>query len=111
MSTPAPQPSMTSTAIALWAVLGLCALSPGSMPTSSVGASAMHVSDYDPERITPDEAKARRAKGEDMLLVDVRPLESYKLEHIAGAISSPWRDLPEGHALLPKERLLLLYCT
>lgn len=111
MSTPEPQPSLTSTTIAVWAVLGLCALSPGSMPTTSVGATGMHVSDYDPERVTPQQAKERRAKGEDLLLVDVRPFESYKLEHITGAISSPWRDLPDGHQQLPKERLMLLYCT
>lgn len=103
---------ITAPEIALWGVLALLALSPGSVPLDQQPSFVSpSVSSYQPERITPQEVRARQAKGENMLIVDVRPEESYKLEHIMGAINSPWRDLDAGHGMLPKERLMLLYCT
>jgi rhodanese-related sulfurtransferase len=69
------------------------------------------VAAYEPPRVTIDELKARRAANEDMLIVDVRSAEVFGIEHAAGAVNVPWKDLPSGYAQLPKDRLLLLYCT
>lgn len=66
---------------------------------------------WEAPRVTAAEAQAMRARGEDFLIVDVRPQESYDLEHVEGAVNAPWITLAQGHAQLPKERLLLLYCT
>lgn len=68
-------------------------------------------SGYNPTRITPDEVRARQTAGTDLLVVDVRPVEAYNDEHVTGAINAPWKDLPHGFAQLPKDRLLVLYCT
>lgn len=104
----------TALAVSLWAIVLLGAISPGSVPQDgplAMGPDDYHQSTYDPPRITPAEAQARMAHGERIVLVDVRPTEAYKHEHIDGAISAPWRDLSKGFGLLPRDRLLLLYCT
>lgn len=106
----------TSLAIALWAIVVLGSLAPASVPLAGPAASvadrpATPESSYDAPRLDPSQAKAKLAAGEDMVLVDVRAAESYDHEHITGAISMPWRDMEKGHTQLPKERLLLLYCT
>lgn len=73
-------------------------------PAASPGASGML-------RLTPLEAQAREQAGESLLVVDIRPVEAFRDEHVLGAVNAPWKDLPEGHAMLPRDRLLLLYCT
>jgi 3-mercaptopyruvate sulfurtransferase SseA len=116
-----PEPAVSTTAslaIALWAIVMLGALSPSSAPREGPlamaaveAASTTHRSNYDAKRMTPQEYKTRMSMGEKFVLVDVRAPESYEHEHIAGAISSPWRDLAKGYGMLPKDKLLLLYCT
>ncbi|MFW5487578.1 MAG: rhodanese-like domain-containing protein [Desulfovibrio sp.] len=49
------------------------------------------------------------------LFVDARGPESYKRIHIPGAVNLPFDpfvdDMPEKAATLPKDRLLVLYCS
>ena len=106
-----PSLAFWNDAIAIIGVMVLCGMVPGSAVMDQGGGLVTPPSTYDAERVTPAQAQERIAKGEDLLFVDVRPKESYDVAHVKGAISSPWKDLPTGHAMLPKERLLLLYCT
>ncbi|MDB5098926.1 MAG: rhodanese-like protein [Cyanobacteria bacterium RYN_339] len=106
-----------SLAIALWAIVMLGALSPSSVPREGPLVSHPFEQDLSPKstyqakRMTAPEAKTHISMGEKFVLVDVRAPESYAHEHIEGAINSPWRDLAKGYGMLPKDKLLLLYCT
>jgi 3-mercaptopyruvate sulfurtransferase SseA len=75
------------------------------------GASAPSTGAYEAPRIGVDEAYARMQKGEDITFVDVRSQGAYNTEHIRGAVSMPWANLHEKYSQLPKDRLILLYCT
>lgn len=88
------------------ALLPVASPAPAASPAGSPGATA-----YEAPRMTPEEAQAAIARGEAIVFVDVRFKENYTLERIAGAVSAPWGELEAGHAMLPKEKLLLLYCT
>lgn len=57
------------------------------------------------------DVKARLAQGAQVTVVDVRAREAFEREHIEGAVSLPWGELEKGHAMLPKDRFILLYCT
>src|SRR5215203_2675064 len=61
-------------------------------------------------RISGAEAVQAVAKGE-AVLVDVRPTESYDIEHAKGAISLPTWELPSRAGELPKDKLVITYCT
>lgn len=61
-------------------------------------------------RITGIEARQALAKGE-AVLVDVRPKESYAASHAEGALSIPLSDLGSRAAELPKDKLVITYCT
>jgi 3-mercaptopyruvate sulfurtransferase SseA len=61
-------------------------------------------------RISPAEARQAVAKGE-AVLVDVRAKESYDREHAKGAISIPLSDLASRMGELPKDKLVITYCT
>ncbi|HEV7786549.1 MAG TPA: rhodanese-like domain-containing protein [Thermoanaerobaculia bacterium] len=61
-------------------------------------------------RIPAAEARQALAKGE-AVLVDVRPKESYAASHAQGAISLPLSDLGSRAGELPKDKLVITYCT
>jgi 3-mercaptopyruvate sulfurtransferase SseA len=61
-------------------------------------------------RISGEEARQAVAKGE-AVLVDVRPKESYDAEHAKGAISLPLSELASRMGELPKDKLVITYCT
>ena len=61
-------------------------------------------------RISGEEARQAIAKGE-AVLVDVRAKESYEAGHAKGAISLPLSDLPARMGELPKDKLVITYCT
>jgi rhodanese-related sulfurtransferase/DNA-binding transcriptional ArsR family regulator len=52
----------------------------------------------------------RRARGRDVVVLDVRPPSEYAAGHIAGAISVPLRDLEKRLAELPRGRRFVAYC-
>jgi 3-mercaptopyruvate sulfurtransferase SseA len=61
-------------------------------------------------RISAEEARKAVAKGK-AVLVDVRPKESYDMEHAQGAISLPLSELSSRISELPKDKLVITYCT
>jgi 3-mercaptopyruvate sulfurtransferase SseA len=61
-------------------------------------------------RIPVTEARQALAKGQ-AVLVDVRPKESYDASHAQGAISIPLSDLGSRAGELPKDKLVITYCT
>jgi hypothetical protein len=61
-------------------------------------------------RISIAEAKAAFDRGE-AVIIDVRPLESYKQEHIKGSISIPNSDTAARLNELPKSKLIIAYCS
>ena len=44
------------------------------------------------------------------LLVDIRDEAAFQFGHMDGAIHIPANELPERHAELPKDQLLVIYC-
>jgi 3-mercaptopyruvate sulfurtransferase SseA len=92
---------------------GAVSASPAASPSPAVSASpaaAPASTLYEAPRVTAEQAKARMAQ-EPVVVVDVRGAAAYQLEHVAGAINIPWADLEKGYQQLPKDRLILLYCT
>ena len=61
-------------------------------------------------RISAAEARQALAKGQ-AVLVDVRPKESYDASHAQGALSIPLPDIGSRAGELPKNKLIITYCT
>jgi len=61
-------------------------------------------------RIGAAEARQALAKGE-AVLVDVRPKESYDAEHAQGALTVPLGEVTSRAGELPKDKLIITYCT
>ena len=61
-------------------------------------------------RITGIEARQALAKGE-AVLVDVRSKASYAEGHAEGALSIPLSDIGSRAGELPKDKLVITYCT
>jgi predicted sulfurtransferase len=61
-------------------------------------------------RISVDEARQALAKG-DAVLVDVRNKEAYEAKHAQGALSIPLADIGARAGELPKNKLIITYCT
>ena len=61
------------------------------------------------EPITANELIGRM-KGNEVLLIDVRPLDEFRSAHIAGAIPLPIRDLEKRIEELPKDKEIVAYC-
>jgi hypothetical protein len=62
-------------------------------------------------RITVDDLWQRIQGGEAVVVVDARGLDDYNLKHIAGAISMPEGEVSRRANELPKDSLLVFYCT
>ena len=85
----------------LWVAAGAAAFA---LPqTTAAGPAAAR-------RISGEEARQAVAKGE-AVLVDVRSKDAYEAGHAKGAISLPLSDLPSRAGELPKDKLLITYCT
>src|SRR5262245_60097429 len=61
-------------------------------------------------RISVADARQALAKGE-AVLVDVRDRASYAVQHAKGALSLPFQDLSARAGELPKDKLIITYCT
>ena len=61
------------------------------------------------EPITADELIGRM-KDNEVLLIDVRPLDEFRSAHIAGAIPLPICDLEKRIEELPKDKEIVAYC-
>ena len=65
----------------------------------------------DLQRLKPEEVKALIEGGADMIVVDNQPKDAYAAEHVKGAVSFPWEtEIPSPANILPKTKLLILYC-
>ena len=62
--------------------------------------------------VTPDEVRARRARGEEFTLLDVREPNEWGLAHIPGAMHIP-RGIMEGaiETRIPREQEVVIYCA
>lgn len=64
------------------------------------------------KKITRDELVRMREEGKDFKLVDVLSRESFRNEHIKGAISLPVDEIEKGASkLLKKSDLIVTYCA
>jgi 3-mercaptopyruvate sulfurtransferase SseA len=61
-------------------------------------------------RIPAAEARQALAQGK-AVLVDVRSKEAYEASHAQGALSIPLADLGSRAGELPKDKLIVTYCT
>lgn len=52
----------------------------------------------------------RRVKNNQVILLDVRPVEEYANVHLPGAVSMPLAELKRGFGKLPKTREIVAYC-
>ena len=48
---------------------------------------------------------------EDFLIVDVRGMKSYEKSHLPGAISLPVGELVDRHRELPRNKVIIFYCS
>jgi len=64
----------------------------------------------DARRIKAADARQALANNE-AVLVDVRPKEAYDAEHAQGALLIPLSDVPARAGELPKDKLIITYCT
>lgn len=62
-------------------------------------------------RISVDQLWQRLQGGESIVVVDSRSRDEYNIEHIAGAISLPEQELAARANELPRNSLLVFYCT
>ena len=69
---------------------------------------------------TPPPDNARRISVEelhklweknDVLVIDTRPEPAYKQEHIKGSISVPAGTLAQKYEELPRDKMIVAYCT
>ncbi|MFL6259900.1 MAG: rhodanese-like domain-containing protein [Thermoanaerobaculia bacterium] len=88
---PAQTPSLTPKAAA-----------PAAPPAAAIQETA--------RRLPASEARQALAKGE-AVLVDVRNKEAYEASHAQGAISIPLSDIGSRAGELPKNKLVIAYCT
>jgi hypothetical protein len=99
-ATVSPSPTWTPKPTATWVVL------PSPPPTTDPRTpSAANIA-----RVGVHTARARAASG-DALLVDVRPAGSYTEQHISGAISMPFQQVARRYRELPRDKLIIFYCT
>lgn len=88
----------------LWIATGAFAVAqPQTTPQASADPAAAR-------RISGEEARQAVAKGE-AVLVDVRAKQAYDASHAKGAVSLPLSDLPSRAGELPKDKLVITYCT
>ena len=61
-------------------------------------------------RVTVEELAAALEEGRAVAL-DVRPVEAFEEEHIAGAVSIPEEEVTSRAGELPKDKLVVAYCA
>ena len=60
-------------------------------------------------RITLEDAK-KAYDDNSAIIVDARPLDSYKIDHVKGAINIPL-DSTKDFSSLPKGKTIIVYCS
>ncbi|MGB9724163.1 MAG: rhodanese-like domain-containing protein [Chloroflexia bacterium] len=80
-------------------------------PTARPTPSPTMSSPAEIPRIQAQELWERLQAGESIVVVDVRGRNEYEQEHIVGALSLPLEELARRAAELPRDRLIVFYCT
>ena len=62
------------------------------------------------KRVTKDELREALDKGT-AIVVDVRPAQSYQLSHIKGAIHIPENEIATRFNELPRDKMIVTYCS
>jgi hypothetical protein len=76
----------------------------------SLGAAAWAEAPLDAPRISGEEAVKLVAKGE-AVVVDVRDKLAWQASHAEGSLSIPASEIAGRVAELPKDKLIVAYCT
>jgi rhodanese-related sulfurtransferase/DNA-binding transcriptional ArsR family regulator len=65
-----------------------------------------------PERLTPESRRSlwERARNGDVIVIDVRPEEEYRVGHLPFARSMPLHELEKRLAELPADKEIVAYC-
>jgi len=82
---------------------------PGNRLEASKGTRPCVPTDNVP-RITVEELKKLMDEGADIVVVDTLYPYWYKRGHIKGAINFPWAEAIKEPTILPRNKLLVLYC-
>ena len=73
--------------------------------------SVVSVAIANPKRISIQEVKALIDKKADVVIVDVRGHRSYQQKHLPTSVSVPVGELENRHQELPKNKLIIFYCS
>jgi hypothetical protein len=65
----------------------------------------------EPPVITPAELKAQLDRGEPVVIVDGRSPTDFAQGHLQGALSIPVGEISDRYQELPKDRLIVVYCS
>ena len=90
---------------ALFSIVNIKAIS-----TSASAVTSFAQASDDARRITPDEVRDLLKKNK-AVLVDVRGVEAYKVSHIKGALSIPFSEIGERGKELPRDKMIVAYCS
>lgn len=84
----------------------------GSRPSATTpgSSSAQNVPSDGVRRITTVELRDALAQGT-AIVIDTRPLESYKQSHIKGSISVPVDQVVNHIGELPRDKMIVAYCS
>ena len=98
----------------LIALTGLAALfsvaTINGLSTSAFAGTSLAQSSDDVRRIKPDEVRDL-LKQNKAVLVDVRGEVAYKAGHIRGARSIPFSEIGERAKELPRDKMIVTYCS
>ena len=73
--------------------------------------SVVSIAIANPKRISIQEVKALIDKRADVMIVDVRGHRSYQQKHLQTSVSVPVGELENRHQELPKNKLIIFYCS
>jgi 3-mercaptopyruvate sulfurtransferase SseA len=82
---------------------------PASVPTPTA-TSAMQTPEDGVRRITPAEARVAVDKGK-AIIIDVRGEASYDAGHVKGARLIPVNDIGTRASELPRDKMIITYCS
>jgi predicted sulfurtransferase len=92
------------------AVFAAIAFSNGSRAIQTRAATALPAQSDGAARIKPEEV-AELLKKDKAVLVDVRGDAAYKSGHVKGALNIPYSDIRTRAGELPRNKMIVTYCS
>jgi hypothetical protein len=89
---------------------GNAASGSGKSATTQASSPAQNVPSDGVRRITTVELRDALDKGA-AIVIDTRPVESYKQNHIKGSISVPVDQVASHISELPRDKMIVAYCS